>query len=681
MTRPSAKFEFTMQSCMLLTAMVFLVAVIGVIAADGGQARRLSITVLADAPGGLQIFFNNGRGLSEANSARADFPRGESKIVLPLPPEALAGIRIDPDASVPHLQLNSVVFEGSGFSTPPSLTTLQALNEIASIERTSSGVSISTVPGAADPQLHLPVTGDHGGSVWRYRLARMSQWLLMAVLGLLSVIELARSDGRSIPIMLLGTSLLILVMALLSSSGHSVHPDEFSHLPAAKYYLGHWLPPSVLDPAIAGTYSIYGASYLNELDVVYFLAAKLSSLWATHGVNEVVSLRLFNVLLFGGMLVIAWKWRDARSGLFVLLLTPQLWYVFSYFNADALPLFLSLLAFLLAAPQDSPVSRFIDDGQVRWGALTGFVVVLGLLLVSKRNFLPVSFVLGMMLLCRHFRLRGWNVLLATAGAGTVLFYAVAAGNLVHIFPRFSGLILPAGGILLGIFGASVGWKILREARLRQRALRLGLLGVFALVVAMPRLAADFSANGSPQQKAISKAKAAEKYAGPAFRPSTLETNASASYPGLSLAGKGVSFSEVLGNPYHWASISWRSLLGVYGYMSIYAPAPLYWLLGLGLGLVLAGITIWAWVQPAARLDFYVVSAGVGLVVLSSAVHSWVNDFQAQGRYLLPALTMLGAFAFSHPDLLKTRPVRYGVAVCFLGGIISFLFTALPELSK
>lgn len=666
-----------------LWVVLLVVAVITIVTSGGEAPRRLGVTLFADGPGALQVFYDTGSGLSEGNSARASFVAGENKITLPLPAVRLRALRIDPDASVAHMQLNSVVIEKEGSVQTLPLAGMRAVQEIKAIEPGPSGLHISMMPGATDPQLGLTIQQDPSSySIVSARISLASRWLLVVIVGLWAVAALARSGGGRLPVppLLLVAWVLTLAMAFATTTTRSIHPDEFSHATAAKYYLDHWLPPAVLDPAIAGTYSTHGTSYLNELDVVYFLAAKFSIIFTGLGVDGLIALRLFNVALFGLLVALTWRCRGAAAGFIVLLLTPQLWYVFSYLNADAFALFLSLIAFLLVAPPDSPVARFVEGEKVAWLPLIGFVLALGLLLISKRNFLPVVFTLGLGILCRHFGLRAWSIALAVGGAAIVLFHAVAAGNLEHMFPRTAQWFLPVGGALLGAFAIGLLWRVSREASLRPKAGRLALLMACALVVALPRIALDVAVNGTPGQKAISMSIAAERYGQPRFKPSTLETNISASSPGVSLARKGVSLGEVLGAPRQWVRKSWRSMLGVYGYLNVIAPSILYWVLALGVITVFGGAAVWALTHPPARSEFAVLVLGTALVVLSSATHSWANEFQAQGRYLFPALAMIGAYAFSQPDVVRTRSFRYGAAICFLGGFVSFVATAMPVLA-
>src|SRR5690606_11823115 len=113
--------------------------------------------------------------------------------------------------------------------------------------------------------------------------------------------------------------------------------------------------------------------------------------------SELHAARCFNLTLLLVLACMAWRRSRWAICLLPLLLSPQIWYVFAYFNADALPLFLAFVAACIAADEDSGLNRFCDTRE-RLGASTWiFIAVLGLLLVSKRNYLPLVPILGLWL--------------------------------------------------------------------------------------------------------------------------------------------------------------------------------------------------------------------------------------------------------------------------------------------
>ena len=666
-------------------ALLLAFALAAVFAADSvaNSSGQVSISLNADHGGAMQIFFDRGDGFSEQNSGRFRFAAGSSTHTVHFPDgQPLKALRMDPEM-VGSLRLEKILVQNSR-SLPLfeiSLKHLTALAEIASLEIIGNGSAIITIADARDAQLFLPVQDQFPAHSWKQTAGRICQALLLFGLGLAIIGRLAtQQTGIPLPALLFGAWLLIAAMAFASTTSHSVHPDEFSHVSAATYYRDHWLPPPVDAPEIAGSYSVYGATYLNELDVVYLIAAKVSKLWSGLGLDEVTQLRLFNVLLFGALLIAAWVRPVGSPATSILLLTPQIWYVFSYFNADAFALFLSLFATLMFAGIDSPVSRFINGGRAARVSLGLFSLALGLLLVSKRNYLPFVLVTGLILAARHLELKASVCVVAAIGIGLLVCRSIAGRELAYMFPHTFQWFTPAGVALSISASAAALWTILRRPPLRLRLFRVALLFLLAAAVALPRVIADVAANGSPLEKSRQMSAAAELHAEDAFKPSTLATNLSASYPGLKLAAKGTSLWQILGPPHEWLTISWHSLLGVYGYMSIFAPQMIYALLSSAMLLLCISMVAWAFSHERARPELGIVVIGATLVGLASVMQSWANDFQAQGRYLFPALAMFAAYLQSQPDLSKTYATRIAIAGCYAGCVLSFVTVALPALA-
>jgi hypothetical protein len=656
-----------------------------IVLAGGGAVpeRRLAIDVASDQPGGLQVYFDVGGGLSEGASAKLRYAAGSNRIFVPLPDARLRALRIDPDPTSAALRIAGVAIDipQKDVLQALPLASLGAANQIASIERVGGAVIVHVQSGANDPQLLLPVddAANAPSRIFNGVMKSAQLLLLFSVCGFV-VLRLSRfKGGLPVPAMLIAAWVFVAAMAMTSSTSQPVHPDEIHHVAAANYYLSNWRPPEVDDPRIRDSYSGYGTSYLDELDVVYVIAAKASTIWAGLHLDPMTSLRLFNVLLFGILVLLAFQKRQAWPGVVVLLMTPQLWYVFSYFNADALPFFLSVLAALLLAAKDSAISRYIEGGRVSPVAILLFAVAVGLLLVSKRNYLPVVFFIGLLITQRHLGLGSRGMAVGVAGAALLVVKLVAGAQLDFMFPSAANLFLPVGLLLLAWFAGLCLWPSIRRVELRPKLYRVILIFAAALIVATPRIAMDWVVNGSPAEKSAKMQAAAERNAELALRPSTLEKNLGASLPGLHLAAKGVQVAQIVGAPYNWLEISWRSLLGVYGYMTVFAPDPLYWMLGAGWLFIVLGATS-SGHRVENRKYLFATVAGMALVALSSIVHSWANDFQAQGRYLLPGLAMLAAYLLSSPGLLRGRWVSIGMATCFVGAVLSFGFVALPALA-
>ena len=100
--------------------------------------------------------------------------------------------------------------------------------------------------------------------------------VLALALAMLLLFAALRLQSRAIVLMgMLFAAGLIFALARLSSTNYSVHPDEFSHWPVFHYYVEHWTPPAVDDPAVLPSISVWGYSYLYELNATYWVAARV----------------------------------------------------------------------------------------------------------------------------------------------------------------------------------------------------------------------------------------------------------------------------------------------------------------------------------------------------------------------------------------------------------------------
>ena len=162
------------------------------------------------------------------------------------------------------------------------------------------------------------------------------------------------------------------------------------HIKAAAYYIQNWLPPAVDDPRMVNSISVFGVSYLWQIEPIYFFAVK-----ATQGLSCIVSdfylrLRLFNALLFLSLvLVVATQIKRSKWLVPFLVVSPQVWYVFSYFNSDGFPLFIAILLAMQFIDPESSLNRFLSAPVLRQNVGGGILVgiLIGLLISSKLNYL------------------------------------------------------------------------------------------------------------------------------------------------------------------------------------------------------------------------------------------------------------------------------------------------------
>lgn len=421
---------------------------------------------------------------------------------------------------------------------------------------------------------------------------------------------------------LAATVAAVCAMAFVSASG--AHPDEKDHVGAGRYYMQYWDTPKVGDPRAQGAYSNYGVSYLHQLDSVYFFAGKFARLAKPLAGSDELALRLFNVSLFLVLAGLCWRLKGSWRLCFVpLFATPQGWYVFSYFNGDALPLFLGFVTvFVLARLLEG--SRLSGPG----GAdASGLAVVLGLavggLSVSKQN-----------------------------------YYVYLAFFAVFVF---------------------LAW---RDGALRVRVCAACAVLAVVLAVGLFGLRYGMQAFAERGQDSQAVARVAEQLAQPDLKPSAQERGEG--YWGTRMRARGVTLGEMFTGEWKWHVFTFRSAAGLYGQMSIEAPLLFYRWLGRAqlafLALLAAGLVLRG---REARVGFGVWLVFAFLTVGQSVWHSWNNDFQAQGRYLFPVLPMAGCLLARFKDAPgRLGPWLWGVGLGIWGmSLWSFLAVGLARIAR
>lgn len=410
-------------------------------------------------------------------------------------------------------------------------------------------------------------------------------------------------------------SILIFVLLALSfrvafySSLNSVHPDEANHLDAGRYYKSHWKLAAIDDPDIKPSRSIFGVSYLDEPEVGYYIAGKFARLLESIVSPDTLNFRIFHLILLILSIGIIF-WNRLPNSLLIPLLTPQVWYVFSYFNGDAFPLFLSLCCVFVVRRfwgvlQNENVTSSITTLSILLGSFTG------LLLVSKKNYLFFLFFLMIVLLWQLFVIKD------------------AQQN-----------------------------KLFRKFITQSALVSLSLYLVVTIV--------DLSRNGIDRNAKL--ASIVEHSAGVPFKRST---PLSESYFALWLKDKGVAFEELF-TVWKWHKSFYQSFVGQYGYMSVIMSERYYRIFKI----VLLSILAFVLVQSVRKIETSVVFISFTLcltmLIAATLYRSWTFDFQAQGRYLFPALSMLGIVVALNKQLDRSVVLQGLLLACYVLGTYSFV---------
>jgi hypothetical protein len=455
-------------------------------------------------------------------------------------------------------------------------------------------------------------------------------------------------------------------------------PDEYQHRGAARYYLDHWLPPKVGDPATLDSYSRnYGFSYVNDTDFAYLFAGKFAALVAPVVPDHDLAFRLFNVLLLGLLATFCARRASAWLVFAPLLLSPQVWYIFSYFNGDALALFLATLtAYQLAAP-GSLFNRHLDSpGMLRH--LSGAIVLgllVGLLVLSKKNF--YSFLAFVPVAIALARLGRASAFLIAASA------IVSIGAYLHWFEVAEAALWLAAAV--GTFLTLVA-ILARPSTRRSRAIVLvkcAFACIVAAAIVVPRVWWDIAQHGSLEQKQEAINRLQEQLAAPEYKPSRVYAEKHDGFYGMELRAKGLPLRAIFATPWNWHIKTFSSATGQYGWLEFNAPKPYYVMIAAA---YLALLAVYARAVVQSRdattgLGFAFVSTFAALTVAVSVHHSWANDFQAQGRYLFPIVAMLGIGLHAVRGKLAPQAIAGVVACCFALSAWSFIFIGLWQIPK
>ena len=408
---------------------------------------------------------------------------------------------------------------------------------------------------------------------------------------------------------------LIFVMA--GTSRFNGHPDEEDHFRAARYYMSYWLPPAVGDAKSEGAYSTsFGVSYLDEPDIVYVLAGKFSKILSFTGLPPYVLARAFNFILFVVLFLILLKYSlQIEIPLYgILLLTPQVWYIFSYFNGDAFGFFVGSCLML-------ELSKFMRNHE---GALPpikiGFWV--GMLMLAKRNYY-------------------------------VLLPAVAGVAIWH-------------------------WIFFSKVEQRRVLLKHWLkVALVAALIAVPKIGYQEWVNGFDLSgKRIVQM---EKMAAPGFKPSEVMARYSPWH--VNMRAKGQPFRDLL-LVHQWHSLSFESMVGVYGFMSVFSPNWYYWVM-LFLYVLLFGL-LFLPSRPFALSELTLTAIaifGMGASCVASFLNSWTVAFQAQGRYIFPVFCIFPLLLAYKWERLPKKVFYSGFLITGLLSLWNFVFVGLENIPR
>lgn len=427
-----------------------------------------------------------------------------------------------------------------------------------------------------------------------------------------------RVKAFDLPILCIGlvTVAAGLIFVMVGASRFNAHPDEHLHFKSAQYHMSYWLPPAVGDIRIKDTYSYFGISYLDEPDIVYLFAGKFSEALNFTGLSPFLLTRAFNFALFVALFLSLLKISLEIGVPFycILLLSPQIWYIFSYFSGDAFGFFVGSCLML-------ELSKFIRDPEKAMPRIAiGFW--LGMLLLAKRNYYVLI-----------------PILVGVAVWHSVFYSKVGQGRVL----------------------AKEWLKVL----------------LVAALIALPKIGYQQWVNEF--NLAEKRVEQMEKTAAPGFKPSQVTSSYSPWH--VNMRAKGRPFQELL-SVHQWHSISFKSMVGVYGWMDVFSPWWYYWLMFLLYAVLFTRLCLPS--RPFGLPELTLTAIGVfGAVALSVAsfLNSWTVAFQAQGRYLFPVFCILFLLLAYKWERL---PKKFFYSVFLSTGLLSlgnFIFVGLGNVAR
>ena len=310
-----------------------------------------------------------------------------------------AWLRFDPIQYSGDAVVKKITISQQGYKTVTvSLEELQPLNQIGIVTPSAEGLKFSST--GTDPFFLYPLQLEKEVSQWTDDLFMMAL-ICVIVIGIAVCCSSLRKNFAFVPVML--AMVLVLIMTMAQFSAENTHPDEYVHLASTSYYKTSWLPPAIEDETIKDTYSVYGMSRLNNGEIYYLLAGKAAVFFEALNVDRLLSLRLFNVSLFSIIVLFTFYSVPARAAALPFLISPQVWYVFSYCTSDAFALFICFLATCELVRPSSFLNKAISAESLVKRILPTVIIslLLGLLFLLKNNYYPF---IALLYVCLFWRI-------------------------------------------------------------------------------------------------------------------------------------------------------------------------------------------------------------------------------------------------------------------------------------
>ena len=581
---------------------------------------QISLTSSTDSI--LKLYWSeSNQKYSEDKSAEIDiYKRTRTYIIYFENLKKIGKIRIDPINQKGIVTIHSIIIRQEEYEPiylieKNCFSLLKPSGTIEKTENIEEGLKI--ISNGKDPQLNLElgktkVTNAIDIEIFRFIIAIIISWIIA------SIIRSNNFSNRSSITESHFAIILSLTILMAIMSRYNLHPDEAVHFEAAKYYENNWVPPRVCDPSIQYTYSRYGVSRLDTHEIAYWIAGKANSILRLSFMEPYLRYRIFNILLLVGIIISALKEKKNLYFLFPFIISPQIWYVYSYYSSDSFALTLGILITYELINRNSFLKSTIKTNNI------SFVFIIR------------SLICGITLAMYFFVKINYQIL--------IIFWIGYVGleifNNPDLFERYKR----------GIFSIFISCAIL----------------IFTI-----NLFYSYD-NGVEKNEKILLCQ--EQIAENAFKP---DTPYNKQYPTLNIKAKGLPLSYVTENK-HWGGRIFSSSFGVYGHTSIIAFPFYYSVVKYLLILLISYIFIRILYSWEKKEIIFIVGVMLCSIILIGAAlyHSWTVDIQAQGRYLFPLIPMYGAIIYKSNYFENDMLFTILINSMFVISIYSFLFVGL-----
>ncbi len=398
-----------------------------------------------------------------------------------------------------------------------------------------------------------------------------------------------------------------------------LNPDEYEVRAAVRYYEDHWLPPDIRSDEIADAFAIYGTTRHSEFNTFYFWTGKLGQLFTDAAVQS----RWLNMTLLAAMAVITVKYcKKYFALLFILLLTPQLWYICSYTTSDAKDFFVGFLAVFQLMKEDSTLNRLLKGGFSK-KQIPGYLcmaLIFVHLFWAKITFYPILLFVFLILLIRLFKKQG--------------------KERIELFLKY-----------------------------------LTLVGITFAIFAVRYLITDFGYYGFDKYGVINEV--LELRAAYEYKPSTPPLLQAGS---IYLYNKGVPLRVFFGEMQFHTNL-FRTVTGFFGNYS-FGMEDWYYLVMGALYIALFGCLIYELVKMKDKhkwMEFGAVMLCIVIQYLLIFINGYFVDFQPQGRYMLPALLYVAYLVYTCKSSRDNKMIRLILCAACILSVYAYLTVGVANL--